>query len=95
VVSTTLGQSHPSDSEVYGAGIFKLTDGSLFHVGTCGGGFHTWLGISPDRDTAIAVACNLYDIDIETVAETYRPSGSDRSRLEPTTSNAVPVDVPW
>ena len=29
-VSTTLGQSHPSDSEVYGAGIFRLTDGSLF-----------------------------------------------------------------
>jgi hypothetical protein len=28
-VSTTLGQSHPSDSEVYGAGIFRLTDGSV------------------------------------------------------------------
>ena len=40
VVSTTLGQSHPPDSEVYGAGIFKLTDGSLFHLGTYGG-FHT------------------------------------------------------
>ena len=71
-VSTTLGQSHPSDSEVYGAGIFRLTDGSLFHGGTYGG-FHTWLSISPDRSTAIAVACNLYDINIETVAENLQP----------------------
>ena len=67
-VSTTLGQSNPSESEVYGAGIIKLTDGSLVHGGTYGG-FHTWLGISPDRGTALAVACNLYDINIEAVAE--------------------------
>jgi hypothetical protein len=57
---------------VYGAGISTLTDGSLFHGGTYGG-FHTWLSISPDRSTAIAVACNLYDINIETVAENLQP----------------------
>ena len=68
-VSTTLGQSNPSESEVYGAGIIRLSDGQLVHGGTYGG-FHTWFAISEDRGTAVAVACNLYDIDIESVAET-------------------------
>lgn len=67
-VSTTLGGSNPSDSEVYGAGIFKLTDGMLVHGGTYGG-FRTSLVISSDRGTALAVACNLYDINIEAVTE--------------------------
>ena len=70
-VSTTLGQSNPSQSEVYGAGIIRLSDNRLFHGGTYGG-FHTWFAISEDRATAVAVACNLYDINIESVAETLQ-----------------------
>ena len=67
--STTLGQSNPSSSEVYGAGIIKLTDGHLVHGGQYGG-FRTWFGISADRGTAVAIACNLYDTSVDRVAQT-------------------------
>ena len=40
----------------------------LVHGGTYGG-FRTSLVISSDRGTALAVACNLYDINIEAVTE--------------------------
>ena len=67
--STTLGQSNPSSSEVYGAGVVKLADGHLVHDGEYGG-FRTSLSISADRGTAVAIACNLHDINIDSVART-------------------------
>lgn len=62
--STTLGQSHSSDSEVYGTGLFRLADGRLGHGGEYGG-FLTYFTISADRRTAVAVTCNLSDINID------------------------------
>ena len=67
--ATTLGQPNTSSSEVYGAGVLKLADGHLVHDGEYGG-FHTWFAISADRGTALAIACNLHDINIESVAGT-------------------------
>lgn len=50
----------------YGAGIF-IEEGALFHLGEYGG-FHALLGISADREQAIAVACNLSEIDVNATA---------------------------
>ncbi|WP_327303100.1 hypothetical protein [Streptomyces sp. NBC_01298] len=42
----------------YGAGILLLPDESLAHRGDWEG-FHSTFKVSPDRDTAVSVVCNV------------------------------------
>ncbi len=77
--STTLGQSNPSESEVYGAGIVRLADGRLVHDGGYAG-FRTYFTISPDRSTTVAVTCNLSDINIDGLGQALEASGSELIR---------------
>lgn len=46
----------------YGAGIYAYPDGTLRHGGEYGG-FHTVFVVSADRTRALAIACNLAELD--------------------------------
>ena len=72
-VPVSLGNGGASEgADVYGAGIVESEDGSLNHSGGWPG-FQTWFEVSPDRRTALAVTCNLWDTDPAELADSLRP----------------------
>ncbi|WP_137846123.1 serine hydrolase domain-containing protein [Microbacterium sp. 2FI] len=52
------------DGSTYGPGLFVWPDGTLVHSGD-GAGHHTAFGVSADRHTTVAIACNQNGIDMD------------------------------
>lgn len=61
-------ETDPDGDERYGAGLFVLPNGELYHDGEWSGSV-TAFHVSPDRRTAIAVSCNTGNQDPEAIAE--------------------------
>ncbi|KAF2417139.1 hypothetical protein B2K11_13010 [Microbacterium sp. B35-30] len=56
------------DGSTYGPGLFVFPDGSLGHPGD-GAGLYTAFGVSADRQTTGAIACNQDGIDMDGMAD--------------------------
>ncbi|BBX04742.1 hypothetical protein BST36_08285 [Mycolicibacterium moriokaense] len=61
-------KTDPDGDERYGAGLFVLPNGELYHDGSWSGSV-TAFHVSPDRRTSIAVSCNTGNQDPEAIAE--------------------------
>ncbi len=61
-------ETDPDGDERYGAGLFVLPNGELYHDGEWSGSV-TAFDVSPDRRTSIAVSCNTGNQDPEAIAE--------------------------